>query len=131
MGSILTACDERPVEKPRHVTPRKVAGGLQVGIPKAVAEVTDLGAINFAREHHFAKNEEISQKTGEIKRKCCVLCRELGFKPGRDVELHSKETNINSQGRWAGSRTKGKCLQCNVALCTEGMCFEIYHSRFR
>ncbi|SRR6266511_4385877 len=97
--SILTACDERPVEKSRYVIPRKVAGGLQIGISKVVAEVIDLEAVNFARGHHFAKNEEVSQKTGEIKCKCCVLCRELGFKLGRDVELYLKETNINSQSR--------------------------------
>jgi len=76
-------------------------------------------------EHHFTKSEK------KDNRKYRILYRELGFKPGELPGGHSNNINVNSQGRWKGTRTKGRCVQCNVALCTEGKCFEIYYNRLR
>ena len=56
----MTACDERPVKKSKHIIPRKIVGGLQIGILKVVTKITNLEAVNFAREYHFAKNKEVS-----------------------------------------------------------------------
>jgi hypothetical protein len=99
--------------------PTKVAGGLRVGIPKAVAEITDLRAVNFARQHHYERGE---------KRKRCVLCRELGLKIGLEgPEAHIGHINADKAGKWRGTNTQGRWVQCNVALCTEGHCFKYYH----
>jgi hypothetical protein len=68
-GSLFT-CRQDLSHKPDFASPRKVAGGLRVGIPKTVAETTDLRAVNFARQHHYERGE---------KRKRCVLCREIGL----------------------------------------------------
>jgi hypothetical protein len=91
-------------------------------IPKAVETITDFEIVNFAREHHFITQE---------KRNYCILYRELGFKPGEALDLHLDDKNVDSKGRWRSTRTRRKCLQCNIALCTEGKCFEVYHRRLR
>ena len=124
-GSLFTSCHDIPIDAPpRHISPRKLAGSLPVGISKAVAAVTDIRAIDFARQHHFTK-------LPKDKRKHCTMCKELGFKPGELLGAHPSHINANSRGRWKGTRTRGMCLQCNLAFCTEGSCFELYHERLR
>ncbi len=87
----------RSTEIPRHVTPRKIAGSLQINIPKTIKAITDLKIVNFAREHHF-----ITQK----KRNYCILYYELGFKPEEALDLHLNNKNMDFKGRWRGTRTR-------------------------
>ena len=96
-----------------------------MGIFKVVAAVTDLKTINFAREHYFTRSEKKNE------RKHYVLCCELDFKLGELRGGHSNNINVNTQGRWNGTRTRGRYIQCNVTLCTEGKCFKIYYNKLR
>jgi hypothetical protein len=40
--------------------PQTVAGGLRVGIPQAVQEVTDMKSMDFARGHHHIVDQSDS-----------------------------------------------------------------------
>jgi len=38
-----------------------------------------------------------------------------------------RTTNLDKFGKWRGTRTRGRCLQCKTTLCLDGECFRIYH----
>jgi hypothetical protein len=60
--------DEKPTEPPLHISPEKIAGDLPIGIPKDIAEVTNMQSINFARQHHRGK-------LPDSKKRNCVFYR--------------------------------------------------------
>jgi hypothetical protein len=70
--------------------PQTVAGGLRVGIPQAVQEVTDMKSMDFARGHHHI--------SGRSKRQHCAVCKKLGFKRGSEKCRDTK---------WVAPKTAG------------------------
>jgi hypothetical protein len=96
----------------------KLRGASALEYRKQSLKTTDLKAVNFTRQHHYGQDE---------KRKRCVLHRELGFKIGLErPEAHPDHVNADKAGKWRGTNTQGRCVQC---LCTEGHCFKYYHER--
>ena len=135
------AKDALPIARPTTAAAMLPPGGL---IPRADTGAEGANAKITARTAYKAGKilkaaaaaARVKHQRGPLpKRSACVICKEDAVEKRRGIRgqerhiLHALSPNIISRSLDRHiSRPRTGCISCNVALCTTGGCWEVFHT---